>query len=399
MGGSIIGILLNRLLPDWFILIILVIVIIYTVYTTVIKFVKVWKQDHGSAPLKPQVVQPLDEAADHQIEMESIPEGAGHDGSVHLGKASSNGFQTLKNQDRLEGEEREIVKLDFDSGTVTPVSSPVKINASSSNSPIHGDGSVENDHALDPELENIGEDQIRAQLELYEQKIPIGKLILCFVILFGITLHSIFLGGKGGPSVVGIRTCSAPYWIVLWGIFPFLLIGSWFIGRDLVNRYHHKVRYGFQFLDSDIQWTPRLTYITMVVAVGAGVLSSLLGVGGGMLINPLMLTLGVAPDCTAATSSLMILFTAISAIAQYALLGRIQWDYGILLLILGTIGSVLGQHVLGKIVKKYKSQSYILLAMLLIIAPGGILLIINAVAGLVKGIQAGAGLGFKHMCV
>jgi uncharacterized membrane protein YfcA len=349
MGGSILGILLNRLLPDWFILVILIVVIAYSLYTTTVKFIKTWKADHGGPVMPtPSSPEPLPSPSLTQdIELEDL--------------------HHFTDQHQLED-----VDLDSDNET-----------------------SRTNGHYVE---DGVSPKEKLAELEAYEQKIPFGKLWLCFGILLVITVHSIFLGGKGGPSVIGIRTCSAIYWVLLWLLFPLLALISWFIARRMVALYHVKRTVGFQFLNSDIEWTEKRTYVTMAVAIGAGLLSSLLGVGGGMLINPLMLELGVAPDCTAATSSLMILFTAISAIAQYGIIGRIQWDYAGLLFVFGLMGSVLGQHVLGKIVKKYKSQSYILLAMLLIIVPGGVLLVISAITSLVAGIKAGSGIGFKHLC-
>jgi uncharacterized membrane protein YfcA len=392
MGGSVVGILLNRVFPDWLILLILIIVLGYTLYTTSIKFLKSWRADYGKAIIPPTAPpQPLSDQDDtNQVELETQPLDH-HD--------DENGDQTLEsvNLGKIQGFSRRA----FDSESELSI-----LSSEEDRSPRENE---DQDSSFDPSTENSTssstaknsknkEDEVLALLEKEEQKIPFSKLWMCFAILIVITVHSIFLGGKGGPSVVGIRTCSALYWLLLWGMFPILGLLSWLIGRQLVSKYHLKRSHGFQFLHSDIEWTDKRTYITMVVALGAGTLSSLLGVGGGMLVNPLLLELGVAPDCTAATSSLMILFTSISAIAQYGVLGRIQWDYAAFLFILGLAGSVVGQHVLGTIVKKYKSQSWILLAMLLIIVPGGILLIISASTQVAAGFKAGTGLGFKKMC-
>ena len=352
MGGSIIGILLNRILPDWLVFIILILVLGWTLYTTGVKFIAKWKSDHNDSP--PEIV-PLDRIT-------SPVEFAGQ--STEISKD--------------EGDTEE-VELD----TFAPSPSQDDLNGGQKDAPQPEE---------DPKL------AVRTQLEDYEHRVPWMKVGLCFVILVVIIVHSIILGGKGGPSVVGIQTCSVSYWIVFWLLFPLLFGLSFVIGQDLVKRYHLKRLHDFHFLDSDIEWSPKRMYITMVVALCSGILASLLGVGGGMIINPLLLELGVAPDCTAATSSLMILFTSLSASIQYGLLGRIQWDYAAVLFIVGVLGSVVGQHFLGVIVRKYKSQSYILLAMLLIILPGSVLLVISALSGLISHIKAGSGVGFKSMC-
>lgn len=45
------------------------------------------------------------------------------------------------------------------------------------------------------------------------------------------------------------------------------------------------------------------------MAIASGIVSSLVGIGGGMLLGPVMLELGILPDVTAATSSFMIVRT------------------------------------------------------------------------------------------
>lgn len=56
----------------------------------------------------------------------------------------------------------------------------------------------------------------------------------------------------------------------------------------------------------DVRWTWQRTLLSGLVSVGAGVISSLVGIGGGMILGPLLLSFGVLPDVTAATSSFMI---------------------------------------------------------------------------------------------
>jgi uncharacterized membrane protein YfcA len=319
LTGNILGIILNRVLPDWLILSVMTATIIYTIYTTTQKFWKTWRADRAA----PTAVL---------------------------------------------GGEIELEELEVDDENLEE---------------LH----ESNDHSSK-----------REALEQQEQQIPIWKLALSFGLMGLITLHSILLGGKGGSSIAGIRNCTWQYWLFTFALLPPLAGIGWFLGRQLVKLYEEKRSCGFQFLPSDIEWSPKRIYIALGVSVGAGCLSSLLGVGVGMVINPLLWSMGSAPDCSAATSSFLILFSSASAIVQYGVIGRIQWDYALFLFFLGLLGSVVGQNILGAIVKRYKSQAYILLAMLLITAPGAILLLTSMLTGLIQGIKAGAGVGFKDMC-
>lgn len=50
------------------------------------------------------------------------------------------------------------------------------------------------------------------------------------------------------------------------------------------------------------------------VGLAAGFLAGVLGIGGGMVVGPLLISYGVLPDCTTATSSFMIVFSSSIAI-------------------------------------------------------------------------------------
>ena len=60
--------------------------------------------------------------------------------------------------------------------------------------------------------------------------------------------------------------------------------------------------------------------------MGAG----LLGIGGGMIVSPLLLELGLHPQVAAATSSLMVLFSASSAALSFAFDHLLNIDYALI---------------------------------------------------------------------
>jgi uncharacterized membrane protein YfcA len=91
----------------------------------------------------------------------------------------------------------------------------------------------------------------------------------------------------------------------------------------------------------DITW---LAFIAYGVIVGIG--ASFTGLGGGLLMVPLLLYLGFTAQKAVGTSFLGILVISVSALIAHNKLANVDYKYGILLGIGGIIGAQLGARLL-----------------------------------------------------
>jgi uncharacterized membrane protein YfcA len=85
--------------------------------------------------------------------------------------------------------------------------------------------------------------------------------------------------------------------------------------------------------------------VARLVGIGlvAGVFSSLFGVGGGILIVPLLILLAAYPLREAAATSLgAIGITAAAGVVLYALRGEVEAGYAVLVGVPGAVGALLG---------------------------------------------------------
>lgn len=86
--------------------------------------------------------------------------------------------------------------------------------------------------------------------------------------------------------------------------------------------------------------------INLFVLVGAGAtvgfLSGLLGVGGGFLLTPLLIMIGIPPTVAAASDSAQIVAASSSGVAAHFRLGNVDYKMGIILLMGGLTGAALG---------------------------------------------------------
>lgn len=88
--------------------------------------------------------------------------------------------------------------------------------------------------------------------------------------------------------------------------------------------------------------------IGALIAAGGlvGFLSGLLGVGGGFLLTPILILMGIPPTVAAASDSCQIVAASSSGVAAHFRLGNVDFKMGITLLAGGVIGAGLGVEVI-----------------------------------------------------
>jgi uncharacterized membrane protein YfcA len=88
--------------------------------------------------------------------------------------------------------------------------------------------------------------------------------------------------------------------------------------------------------------------IPSMVAVGGivGLLSGLFGVGGGFLLTPLLMFLGISPIVAAASGSAAIVAAATTGTLEHSRAGTVDYKMGFTLFAGGSIGSVAGVELL-----------------------------------------------------
>eukprot|EP01065_Artemidia_motanka_P052831 TRINITY_DN9639_c3_g1_i1.p1 TRINITY_DN9639_c3_g1~~TRINITY_DN9639_c3_g1_i1.p1 ORF type:complete len:902 (+),score=278.91 TRINITY_DN9639_c3_g1_i1:60-2765(+) len=186
-----------------------------------------------------------------------------------------------------------------------------------------------------------------------------------FVTLLVVWLFLIFLilakGGKKTDSAVGIESCTGAYWGVWAGSLLFLLaVAAHFAVRAVITC-KEKQLCGYEFLPTDIKWTANMTLFCSAATFGAGVIAGIMGIGGGMVLGPLMLQLGVDGRVSSATTATMIALTSSSAVIAFFVAGIVPPTYAVTLSIVCFVGAYVGKMKLDRIVKKRNLTALIVL--------------------------------------
>lgn len=132
------------------------------------------------------------------------------------------------------------------------------------------------------------------------------------------------------------------------------------------------------------------------VGILSGILSGLLGLGGGIIVVPALVALGNSIHVAAGTSLAIVAITSISAAFSHHKKGSVAWNYWYLLapgMMIGVIGgTLLGHHLSSGMIRYIFAIFCIILAIKMFIAKNGKIKMPQSLlllGGLLAGILAG----------
>ncbi|MFX0013431.1 MAG: sulfite exporter TauE/SafE family protein [Promethearchaeota archaeon] len=95
-------------------------------------------------------------------------------------------------------------------------------------------------------------------------------------------------------------------------------------------------------LPFDSEFSSNRILYGMIGSLIAGMISALVGIGGGLIKVPMLTELGLSPEIASGTGSFMVLFTSISTAVQFLLFQRLDLKIGIIFFFIGFFASLLG---------------------------------------------------------
>lgn len=337
MSGAVLGVIIQKLLANWLFLSLAGIILGVTSYMTYKKFFSAYKADKENREKKRMAEsQPVEDAVLVQ-----------------------------------DDEEDKIAKVSADESTAV-------------------------DTASDEDEEKL---KIRRQLlEKDSRQFPIEKVMSLIVLWIGLAVIIFMKGGKGVDSIIGI-TCSSPWYAVLIACqFIWTFAFATFFGLKLVKQHKARVECDYPFYKNDILWNfvqlRNFSFFTFV----AGIVAGLIGVGGGMVLGPLMLIYGkIHPRVSSATTATMIVLTSSSVAVMFVTSGLVPWEYAVLFFSINLVGAYIGKKYIDAYVKRTGMASILIGILATIIALATVGCFVIVLLNLSKASWCFD--GFKSFCV
>ncbi|XP_076947573.1 sulfite exporter TauE/SafE family protein 3-like [Bidens hawaiensis] len=189
-------------------------------------------------------------------------------------------------------------------------------------------------------------------------------------------------------------TCSVWYWVLNLSQIP---ISFGVSGYEAVSLYK-----GTRTISSMGDSASNLSIGQLVLYCSCGVLAGLvgglLGLGGGFIMGPLFLELGVPPQVSSATATFAMTFSSSMSVVEYYLLNWFPVPYAAYFLIVATIAAFAGQHVVRKLIMILGRASLIIFILAFTIFVSAISLGGVGISNMIGKIQEHEYMGFENLC-
>ena len=195
-----------------------------------------------------------------------------------------------------------------------------------------------------------------------------------------------------------VPNCSTEYWVFFAMNF---VIGFIAVAINIYSMHRSFKRQRGDLLvgsQSDAFDTPKAMTKFTGVGLLAGIVASALGIGGGLIKTPLMLSMGIPPYVTRAASSTMIVFTAFTSMLQYLVMGQVVFSEVWVYMLVAAVMFPLGYFLSEPVIRVVRSTSVIQLAISLGLVISDVFVSIQAVDSIIDMVNTGVVPGFNSIC-
>lgn len=213
-------------------------------------------------------------------------------------------------------------------------------------------------------------------------------------------VHSGILTGVMGIMTVfsffrPTNMCSTFFWgyfaiqIVVVGLFGYGL------NQYILYVYTKRKDENYIFLTGDIVWNQKNINKFVIIGSVTGMLSTYMGIGGGMITTPVMIQLGMIPEVVIGSSAVTTFLSSLISVINYVISDKLLVEYAVLYGTVSCGGSLVGIWLSTVLLNRLKRQSVIIFVVSLILFISMILMIYNSIIGFIDNPE----IAFEVQCI
>lgn len=334
LAGNLVGSVMNQLLPSTIIMILLLILAATTFQASARRALKMWRAEN--ALLSVQRPNPENRACGatvvgREAELSAVPQPAPQE--------STSGTRQESETSEEPADDTPYTHVSFFSESMTS----------------------ESDRTLTRRRQPLplpaGNVSVAAPVAGYSCQ-PWMKFLLVWLCMILV----VALRGGDGHSIVSVRSCSWEYWAITAGGFVLLMLVGAFTRQP------------------EAPW-----YVCVVI----GALSAVVGIGGAIVLNPMMVKRGIEVQAATATASLMVLVMSTCSTSLFLLGGFVPAIPAVTLGVAAFLGSMCGKTVVGYLVSHTGRTSLLVILLACFIAVSAATVLIQGSIETIQDFQAG----------
>ncbi|KAI4329245.1 hypothetical protein L6164_021533 [Bauhinia variegata] len=189
-------------------------------------------------------------------------------------------------------------------------------------------------------------------------------------------------------------TCSVAYWVLNLLQIPVAVSVS---SYQAVRLYKGKAVIASKG-EEQTNWRVHQFILYCACGLAAGIVGGLLGLGGGFILGPLFLELGIPPQVSSATATFAMTFSASMSVVEYYLLKRFPVPYALYFVAVSTVAALSGQYLVKKLIAVLGRASLIIFILAFTVFVSAISLGGVGIANMIEKIEKKEYMGFENLC-
>ncbi|KAI3473310.1 hypothetical protein Pfo_030601 [Paulownia fortunei] len=242
---------------------------------------------------------------------------------------------------------------------------------------------------IDTEYEPLVPREEKTALEILKGNLNVKRILvlllvwICFLLLQNDT-----------------TACSTWYWVLNLLQLPVALA---VFGYECVKLYKESKKRRMAgnpelICEAAIEWTATNLAFCALCGILGGTVGGLLGSGGGFILGPLLLEIGVIPQVASATATFVMMFSSSLSVVEFYLLKRFPMPYALYLMVVSILAGFWGQFLIRKLITILRRASLIVFILSGVIFASALTMGVIGIEKSIKMINNHEFMGFLDFC-
>ncbi|KAI3447519.1 hypothetical protein Pfo_004184 [Paulownia fortunei] len=242
---------------------------------------------------------------------------------------------------------------------------------------------------IDTEYEALVPKEEKTTLQIMRDNLNMKR----FLVLLLVWIYFLILQNE-------TKACSTLYWVLNLLQFPVALA---VFGYECVKLYKESKKRRMSgnpelICEAAIEWSATNLAFCALCAVLGGTVGGLLGSGGGFILGPLLLEIGVIPQVASATATFVMMFSSSLSVVEFYLLKRFPMPYALYLMVVAILAGFWGQFFVRKLVTFLKRASIIVFILSAVIFASAVIMGVVGIEKSMEMINNHEFMGFLDFC-